>query len=164
MSTTVDSVDASLQTRECLVTEARSWIGTPYRLGGRVKGAGCDCATFLAEVLIACGLAEREELGVYSHDWFHHSGEDRYKLRILRHAVKTMEAVAYRSLAVAPGNLVLTSVAHSKVYNHAGVITAWPRLVHAVAPHVIETDASRDPMWTLRHIVVFDPFAEKPGA
>jgi hypothetical protein len=69
-----------------------------------------------------------------------------------------MEATAYRSLELAPGNLVLTSVARSKLYNHGGVITAWPRLVHAIAPAVVEIDASRDPLWSFRRIAVFDPF------
>jgi len=142
-----------------MVAEVRSWIGTPYVLGARVKGAGVDCATLLAETLIACGLADREDLGVYSHDWFCHAGQtERYALRILRHAAKTMECVAYRSTAIEPGNLVLTRV-NSRIYNHAGIVVAWPRIVHAVSPCVEEADASRHPMWINHQIAVFDPFS-----
>lgn len=146
--------------RAAVVAEARSWIGTPYVLQARVKGAGVDCASLIAEVLIASNLAEREELGVYSHDWFHHSENERYMLRLLRHAAKTMEAVAYRSTEILPGNLVLTRAARSRVFNHGGIVTKWPFLVHAVAPGVEEIDASRHEMWTYQTIAVFDPFSK----
>ena len=147
--------------RAAVVREARSWISTPYVLGARVKGAGIDCASLIAEVLIAGGLADREDLGVYSHDWFHHSENERYMLRLLRHAAKTMEAVAYRSTQILPGNIVLTRAARSKVFNHGGIVTAWPKIVHAVSPAVEEIDASRDEMWTFQTIAVFDPFAKR---
>jgi cell wall-associated NlpC family hydrolase len=147
-------------TRQELVAEARSWIGTKYVHGARVKGGGVDCASFIAEVLIAAGLADREDLGVYSHDWFHHSQDEKYMLRLVRHAPLTLEAVAYRSLAVKPGNIVLTKAARSKLYNHGGVITGWPLVVHATLPEVAEVDASRDPMWAFQQIAIFDPFAK----
>ena len=86
--------------RAAIVREARSWIGTPYRLGGRVKGGGCDCATFIAEVLIACGLAERENLGVYSQDWFFHTSNERYLRGLLSLSAETAETVAHRSANV----------------------------------------------------------------
>lgn len=147
--------------RQAMVREALSWRGTPYVLGGRVKNAGVDCATLIAEVLIACGLAERDELGVYSHDWFHHSETDRYMLRLLRHANKTMELIAYRSTVILPGNIILTRVADSRVWNHGAIVTAWPKLVHATRPGVQEVDASRHPMWSHQEIAVFDPFAKE---
>ena len=143
--------------RAAIVREARSWIGTPYRLGGRVKGAGCDCATFIAEVLIACNLAEREGLGIYSHDWFAHTSNERYLMGLLRHTTKTVEAVAHRSAAAAPGDIILTRLARSKVYNHGGIVTAWPKVIHAIAPQVEEIDASTHPLWNYRAIAVFRP-------
>lgn len=150
-------------TREQLVEEARSWIGTRYVHGAHVKGGGADCATFIAEVLIACGLAERSDLGIYSRDWFHHASDERYMLGLLRYAPKLVDAVAYRSLDVAPGNIAIMKVARSKLYNHGGIITNWPLIVHAIDPAVIETDASRDPMWSFQRIAVFDPFAKEPA-
>ena len=140
-----------------IVREARSWIGTPYRLGARVKGGGCDCATFIAEVLIACGLAQRENLGVYSQDWFFHTSSERYLMGLLRHAAKTVEAVAHSSAAALPGDIVLTRLARSKVYNHGAIVTAWPKVIHAIAPQVEEIDASTHPLWAYRTVAVFTP-------
>ena len=36
-------------TRERAVEIALAWKGTPYADRGRVRGAGCDCGTLLAE-------------------------------------------------------------------------------------------------------------------
>jgi NlpC/P60 family putative phage cell wall peptidase len=36
--------------REDVVKEARSWIGTPFRHQGRVKGIGVDCLGLVVEV------------------------------------------------------------------------------------------------------------------
>ena len=82
-----------LSRSEALIV-AQSWIGTPYVKGARVRGAGCDCATLLAEYLIGIGAAEREELGVYSHDWFCHATEERYMFALMKHAARTLEMVA----------------------------------------------------------------------
>jgi NlpC/P60 family putative phage cell wall peptidase len=143
--------------RAAIVAEARSWIGTPYHLGARVKGAGCDCATLIAEVLIACGLADREGLGVYSQDWFFHTSNERYLMGLLRHAAKTVEAVAHGSAGALPGDIVLTRLARSKVYNHGAIVTAWPKVIHAIQPQVEEINAATHPLWTYRAIAVFTP-------
>jgi NlpC/P60 family putative phage cell wall peptidase len=141
-----------------LVTEARSWIGTPYRHGARVKGAGCDCATLLAECLIAGGT-DREAIGIYSGDWWMHASDERYMYGLLRNALKMTEAIAYRSTVAQPGDLVLTKVAGSKLYNHGGIVTQWPMIVHAVHPVVEEVDASKHSMWAYRELAIFSPKA-----
>jgi cell wall-associated NlpC family hydrolase len=148
--------------RAALVAEARLWIGTPYVLGAKVKGAGCDCATFLGECLISSGLADSADvyggLGVYHLDWCLHTKDQRYMLRLLRHAQKAMEGVACRSTKIEWGNLLLVRVGSSKLYNHGGIVLEWPTIAHAVAPCVEEADATRHPMWAHREIAVFSPF------
>ena len=147
--------------REEAVQIARSWLLTPYVLGGRVKGAGCDCATLLAEYAIECGFAERESLGLYSHDWFCNTTEDRYKYGLLRHARSTVEGICCGTPNAQPGCLALFKVARSKLYNHGGIITAWPKMIHAVDPHVIESDATKHYMTSFSEMMLFDPW-EKP--
>ena len=46
-------------TRAQLVTEARTWVGTPFRHQGRVKGVGCDCAGLIV------GLAKHFQLSTF---------------------------------------------------------------------------------------------------
>jgi cell wall-associated NlpC family hydrolase len=50
-----------MPTREEIVAEARSWIGTPYLHQARVKGVGVDCAG----LLIGCC----KNLGLLSQDF-----------------------------------------------------------------------------------------------
>jgi len=119
-----------------------------------------DCARLIAECLIACKLAEPESVGLYGHDWFHHTTEERYLFYIMRHAALTIESIAYRSLMIEPGCIVAMKAARSKVVNHAGIVTAWPMVVHAIYDGVAEVDASRDPMWIGMKIEIFDPFAK----
>lgn len=37
-------------TRQAIVEEAKTWLGTPFHHQGRVKGAGCDCAGLVVGV------------------------------------------------------------------------------------------------------------------
>jgi len=147
-------------TREDVVREARSWVGTPYLLGARVKGAGADCGTLLLGVYRACELIDDEDLGIYAGDWWVHATEEQYIFRVLRHARQVLEAVAYRTTDVRPGNIVLTRTRGSKIYNHGAIVLAWPQIVHALPPVVAECDASRSPVWGFQRIVAFDPWEE----
>jgi hypothetical protein len=45
-------------TREAIVAEARSWIGTPWKHNQIAKGAGADCLGFLAGIAFALGYAD----------------------------------------------------------------------------------------------------------
>jgi cell wall-associated NlpC family hydrolase len=145
--------------RLAIVREAHTWLGTPYLLGQMLKGAGCDCGTFLLGVLQACGFAQDEVSEHHASDWFCHTTEEKYMLRLLRHATKIAEAVSYPTLGAQPGDLVLTRHATtSRVYNHGGIVTRWPKLIHAVAPMVCETDATADSMWCFREVAVFSLF------
>jgi cell wall-associated NlpC family hydrolase len=150
--------------RAHLVSIARSFLGTPYHRGARLKGVGVDCATFLGECLIEAGLSTEAAvyggLGVYRMDWWLHAAEERYMLRLLRHAQKAMEGVACRSSKIEPGNLVLSRVVGSRKYNHGGIVLQWPIIAHALKDGgVREADATRHPMWAFHEIAVFDPFA-----
>lgn len=56
-----------------IVKEAFTWLGTPYHPHARVKGAGCDCATFLLEV-----FEIQDDVGHYSPERHFHSSEEEY--------------------------------------------------------------------------------------
>lgn len=67
-------------TRQQIVTEARTWINTPFRHQGRVKGIACDCIGLGFSVARALGLGSgdgvpddrlnygSQPLGDYVHD------------------------------------------------------------------------------------------------
>lgn len=52
-----------MTTREEIVAEARTWIGTPFHHQGRVKGRGVDCAGLIVGTARACGIAAGDMSG-----------------------------------------------------------------------------------------------------
>lgn len=79
-----------MKTATQAVDIARSYLGTPYVLGARRKGAGVDCATLLGEYLIEIERTTESALieagfyrecgagHTYSHDWFLHTTRQEY--------------------------------------------------------------------------------------
>lgn len=147
--------------RAAIVKEARSWIGTNYHLGAGVKGAGVDCALLILRAYQHCGIVPPdEEAHRLSQDWWNHTTEEHYKLRVVRHCVKTVEAVTYKTMSGArPGDIVLLKTTGSKLANHGGIVLEkWPLIVHAIAPRVCVTDASKDFLWQFRTVEVYSPW------
>lgn len=141
---------------------ARSFLGTPYVLGGRVKGAGVDCATLLAAYLIEIGKCTPEDfddVGIYSHDWFQHQSSERYMLRLMRSAPRVLEASCIGTVDAKPGSLALFKVVGSRVFNHGGIITKWPFMVHAADPCVKEINAVSHWLTARREVSIFDPWS-----
>jgi cell wall-associated NlpC family hydrolase len=67
--------------RYAVIEEAREWLRTPYHHMARVKGAGADCLTLLAEVYERAGVTPRVEVPFYPPDWNLHRDAERYSLR-----------------------------------------------------------------------------------
>lgn len=146
--------------REDAVSIARSWLNTPYVLGGRIKGAGCDCASIIAEYLIESGFSEREDLGLYSHDWFCHASSERYMLRLIRHAPKTLDTICRGGIAAEPGTLALFRCVGSRLFNHGGIVTKWPMMIHAMADGVKESNATQHFLTSHMEMSIFDPWSK----
>ncbi|HEY3919460.1 MAG TPA: hypothetical protein VGL83_16850 [Stellaceae bacterium] len=72
--------------RAAVIAEARAWLGTPYHHMGRVKGAGVDCATLLAEVYARAGVIPPVAIPYYPPDWHLHRDAERYLGFVLEHA------------------------------------------------------------------------------
>ena len=155
----------ALKLRSEAVEVARTWLTTPYVLGGRLKGAGCDCATLLAEYLIEIGAALREQLqdlGLYSHDWFCHTTNERYLRGLMRFGAITAETVCRKGERAKPGDLALFKVVGSRVYNHGAIVTQWPMGIHAQSDGVREVDLSAHSLTAFRQMDIFDPFGDRP--
>src|ERR1700722_17931480 len=84
-STTMPDIDGE---RTAVVAEARAWLRTPYHHMGRVKGAGVDCATLLAEVYARAGVIPPVAIPFYPPDWHLHRDAERYLGFVLDYAVE----------------------------------------------------------------------------
>jgi cell wall-associated NlpC family hydrolase len=150
------------ESRRLAVEEAKTWIGTPYRLSSHKKGVGVDCVQFIAEVYKAIGLLpEMTEVPWFTQDWFMHTTDERYLKRVLEHARLMAETRAYRAIKAFPGDTVLTKAVRSKVYNHAGIVVAWPTIIHAIHPAVETINASTHQMWTCQPIAIANPWQKE---
>lgn len=70
-----------------IAAEAMTWVGTPFRHQGRIKGRAVDCANFVALVAIGVGLTGIEIPGDY------HEREDGVEMLRLLH--QYLELVDY---------------------------------------------------------------------
>lgn len=114
--------------RARIVVVARSWIGTPYRHRGRIRGAGVDCAMLAAEVYREAGVIPDFPIEDYPPDWHLHRDAERYLGYVLEHAREVSIG------EVNAGDLVLYRIgrafAHGAIVDGAG----WPAIVHAWQP------------------------------
>lgn len=120
-----------------VILEALSWEGTPYHPHGRVKGVGCDCAMYPAEVYAApsVGLIERIGPQDYPVDWHMHRDQERFLSAVLQRAKATETP--------RPGDLVLYR--WGRTFAHAGIVLGWPRIIHAVVDQgVVRADGERE--------------------
>jgi cell wall-associated NlpC family hydrolase len=148
--------------RTAVVAEARTWLRTPYHPMGRIKGAGADCYTLLAEVFRTAGLFTAEE-EFYPRDWFLHATEDHYKLRILRHAREMVEHFCSPTEMTGPGNIVLVRIGRKigDIDAHGGIVAQWPKVIHAYPPCVMEADARYHPAFAGGRLEFYSPWTKK---
>lgn len=147
------------------VAVAQSWKGTPYVFGARVKGAGCDCGSFVAQWFVECGLANEEDLsnlhtvGVFGHDWFCNTGQELYFDELARHARCIWQGQCAGTPPAKPGDVAIFRVAGSKIFNHGCIITGWPRALHAFDKGVCESRPAIHPLTSHQDMALFDPWA-----
>lgn len=125
--------------REKIITEARTWMGTPFLHQAAVKGSGVGCGTFLISVYGAVGIPvpALTDLGHFPKDWHAHvkAREERYLNLLLRFADQVPTP--------APGDIALFKI--GRVYSHSAIIIAFPRVIEARwSIGVVETDISID--------------------
>jgi cell wall-associated NlpC family hydrolase len=127
--------------RRAVVEEARGWLRTPYHHMGRVKGAGVDCATLLAEVYARAGVLPSLDLPFYPPDWHLHRDAERYLDFVLAHAgevaVAPPDAFSAGSLAFCaarrpmPADVALWRF--GRCFSHGAIVIDWPLVIHAYA-------------------------------
>ena len=150
-----------MKTRAEAVLIARTWLETPYILGGRLKGAGCDCGSLLAEYLIEierATQAELQDLGFYTQDWFCHTKSEWYLRQLLQYGLLVAETKCRPAEKAQPGDLVLFRAVKSKLYNHGAIVTAWPWGIHAYDGKVRESNLATHRLTGWRDMAIFDPF------
>jgi NlpC/P60 family putative phage cell wall peptidase len=132
-------------TRAAIVAEARSWIGTPYRHQGSLKGIGCDCLGLVRGVWRAVIGPEPEATPPYAPDWAEAGGGEPLAAAARRHLVPVplVLSSSASNLIVPrergregcegwrPGDVLLFRWRAGMPAKHAAIVTASDKMVHA---------------------------------
>lgn len=112
-------------TSDAIVAEARTWIGTPYRHQGSLKGVGCDCLGLVCGVWRALYGAEPEPLPPYAPDWAEAGAGEALAEAARRHLIEIDPA------AFSAGDVLLFRWRRGLAAKHAAIATTPHRMVHA---------------------------------
>ncbi|MEO1139179.1 MAG: peptidase [Pseudomonadota bacterium] len=132
-------------------TEARGWIGTPYRHQASCRGAGTDCLGLLRGVWRALYGQEPEAVPAYSMDWSEPDHDEVLWRAARRHLTTKSKA------ADAPGDILLFRMRDGAVAKHlgiAGVVGSRPTFIHAYSDHAVVESPLSAP-WRRRIVARF---------
>lgn len=146
------------ESRDRVDAIARTWLETAFHDHARVKGAGCDCATFLLEVFEEAGLIPHTNVGHYSPQFFLHSAEERYLGWVKRFGREIAPEAAQ------PADIVLYKIGLCFAHGALIVKPGWPAIIHAhAASRCVRTGNGRSPHLGIRVLDVkfFSIFAAR---
>lgn len=145
--------DRERRQRAAVLEEARSWIGTRWHHGARVKGAGVDCGQLLIAVYQAGGVVGALSPEPYPQDWALHRGEERFLQEVERYALRLPEAEIPQ-----PADLLLFR--YGRCLSHAAIVEAWPIVIHAYLNEgrVVRDDLVRNSELAARYAGAWSPW------
>ena len=141
------------QSASIIVTQARTWIGTPFHHQARLKGKGCDCLGLIVGVVDELGLKDKHGQPLAGYDEVTYSKEPdgaylTEKLTALLNEVPIVEAQA--------GDLALFKVRENP--QHMAFLTDYENtlgMVHSYAPARRVVEHRLDDDWKQRLVKVF---------
>ncbi len=123
-------------TREDILTEARSWMGTKFLHQGSLKGVGTDCGGMVKGVYKALGAEVRDVPINYART----PANDIIEKVLAKRAVKTNDPK--------PGDIILFTLLREP--QHLGIYTESGGVIHAYQPFGKVVEHSMDDKWKRR--------------
>lgn len=133
---------------ERALAEARTWLGTPYRHQGSLKGVGCDCLGLVRGIWRAIYGGEPEMPGPYAADWAEFSPVDRLMAAARRHCIEKQAG------DFEPGDLLVFRWKPNAAAKHLGVVSGGGRFIHAHSGAGV-VESALVPQWRRRAAAVF---------
>jgi NlpC/P60 family putative phage cell wall peptidase len=136
-----------LVTPNDVIACAESWVGTPFRHQGAIKGVGADCVGFLKGVALETGLVTPELAATWPTDYSMQPSAGELRRLTSRHL--TLVPYDHR----APGDIVLMRFALEP--QHLGMLTARDPdyVIHCAEKGVVEHRL--DSVWRTRIVRVY---------
>ena len=130
-----------------MVQSARGWLGTPYRHGASVKGAGADCLGLVRGVWREVVGEEPETPTPYGADWAEVGGEER----LLEAARRWLVEVPVETMR--PGDVLLFRMSPGAMVKHCAILSdtagSEPRIIHAYWGRAV-VESWMGPWWRRR--------------
>ena len=110
--------------RNAIVTEAKSWVGTPYRNSGSTKKIGVNCAMFLYQVALNAKVLPENapKPAHYSPQFSVNQKQERLLAVIDSYGAKVITEEQAK-----PGDIVVYKNGLS--HGHAAIIISWPEAI-----------------------------------
>lgn len=134
--------------REAVLAEAYTWIGTPYQHQASVKGAGCDCLGLVRGVWRALYGAEPEMAPAYTPDWAERAGSETLLVAARRYLREIDIADA------APGDVLLFRMDARSPAKHAAILDEGDCIIHAYWGRAVVSSRFA-PWWRARCAAAF---------
>lgn len=109
--------------RDAIIHEAYTWLGTPYVHQASLKGVGADCLGLVRGIWRACVGPEPETAPAYSPDWAERKGAETLAEAARRHFVEKAQP--------SPGDVILFRMNQDSPAKHAAILTKNATIVHA---------------------------------
>lgn len=109
--------------REDIVSEAKSWLGTPFHHKGRKKGVGVDCGGLIFEVYKSVlGLPHESFPKYYAEDWALHKDNNEIYLSFLQPYVKEVSEPQ-------PADIVMWKF--GRAFSHGTIYIGGGKFIHS---------------------------------
>ena len=112
-------------TRNAIVREARSWVGTRYHHQASVKGVGCDCLGLVRGVWRELIGDEPGQLPAYAPDWAEATADETLALAGFKYLLPLTVS------QFAAGDVLLFRWRDGYVAKHAAIASGDGRMIHA---------------------------------
>lgn len=110
-------------TRAAIVTEAMTWVSTPFAHHQQLKGVGVDCAHLMRGVLNGAGAAVSKP-GYYSQQWHLHRSEEQFADFVMVYGDEIPET------ELESGDMILWKF--GRCFSHGGIYIGERKVVHAI--------------------------------
>lgn len=118
-----------------VVTEAREWLGTPYKHQHATKRFGCDCLGLLRGVYRNVVGQEPETPPPYSQGWGE-TGRVEFMLNAAERHL--LPAISRHGL---PGDVLVFRMKPGAIAKHCGIVSGYNQMIHADVRHgVVECE------------------------
>lgn len=131
-----------MTTAERIVTEAFTWVGTPFGAHQACKGAAVDCVHLVGSVMVAAGVVTGYSFPPYSMDYSQHW--DRSLIDEYLNSVPAMQRVENGEA----GDIVTFRI--GRCVHHCGILVDSKRFVHAALGRKVGFGQLDDSTWSQR--------------